>query len=138
MITLHLLQLLKDNGFGTAIDEDLFFEKLPLGKNGIAIFSRGGESAYGRRTSAQRFDLYSRGDSDLSGYNNLENIKTFFQDSYAELCTLPSVPSMSNRQYQKARITVIDNVENVGLDENDRVIYRLGATIIYQKVTIVS
>lgn len=133
MITLHLLQYLKDNGFGTAIDTDLFFEKLPLGKNGVAIFSRGGERAYGRRSSAQRFDLYSRGSSDLTGYDKLDKIGTFFSDNYDELCTLPTIPDVSNRTYEKARITVIDNIENLGLDENDRVIYRLGAEVIYQK-----
>lgn len=133
MITLHLLQYLKENGFGSAIDTDLFFEKLPLGKNGVAIFSRGGERTYGRRSASQNFDLYSRGSSDLTGYDKLEKIATFFSDNYDDLCTLPIVPGVSNRTYKKARITTIDNIENLGLDENDRVIYRLGATVIYEK-----
>lgn len=135
MITLHLLEYLKDNAFGTEIDTDLFFEKLPLDKIGVAIFSRGGEATYGRRRCVQRFDLYSRGSSDLTGYNILDNIKTFFSDNYDELCTLPQVEGISNRVYKKARITAIDNIENLGLDENDRVIYRLGAEIIYEKST---
>lgn len=133
MVTLHLLQHLKDNGFGTAIDTDLFFEKLPLDKTGVAIFSRGGESSFATRRSVQRFDLYSRGGSDLSGYDKLDKIRTFFQDTYDDLCTLPTVAGVSNRVYKKARITAIDNIENLGLDENDRVIYRLGAQIIYEK-----
>jgi hypothetical protein len=135
MITLHLLQYLEDNGFGT-LDESLFFEKLPLDKTGVAIFSRGGEATYGRRRSVQRFDLYSRGVDDLIGYNILDNIRTFFSDNYDELCTLPTVPGISNRLYTKARITTMDNIENLGLDENDRVIFRLGASIIYEKETI--
>lgn len=134
MVALHLLQYLKDNGFGTAIDTDLFYEKLPLDKNGVAIFSRGGPRAYGRRSAVQRFDLYSRGTSDLTGADKLDKIATFFQDSYDETCELPTVPGVSNRQYSKARITEIDNVENIGLDENDRVIFRLGAQVIYEKV----
>lgn len=133
MISLHLLQYLKDNGFGTAIDTDLFFEKLPLGKTGVAIFSRGGEATYGRRSCVQRFDLYSRGSSDLTGYDKLDKIRTFFSDNYDELCTLPTVPGISNRTYGNARITAIDNIENLGLDENDRVVYRLGAEVIYKK-----
>lgn len=133
MITLHILEYLKENGFGSAIDTDLFFEKLPLGKNGVAIFSRGGEATYGLRRAVQRFDLYSRGSSDLTGYDKLDKIRTFFSDNYDDLCTLPIVPSVSNRQYTKARITAIDNIENLGLDENDRVMYRLGAEIIYEK-----
>lgn len=133
MITLHLLEYLKDNGFGTAIDTDLFFEVLPLGENGVAIFSRGGEATYGRRRCVQRFDLYCRGSSNLNGYDKLDKIRTFFSDNYDNLCELPVVPGISNRVYEKARITAIDNVENLGLDENDRVIYRLGAEIIYEK-----
>lgn len=133
MITLHLLQYLLDNGFGTDIDTDLFFEKLPLDKTGVAIFSRGGPRDYGRRRAVQRFDLYSRGTSDLTGADKLDKIATFFQDSYDELCTLPIVPGVSNRQYEKARITEIDNVENIGQDETDRVIFRLGAQVIYEK-----
>ena len=133
MITLHLLEYLKDNGFGTAIDTDLFFEKLPLGKTGVAIFSRGGEATYGRTRCVQNFDLYSRGNSDLTGYDKLDKIRTFFSENYDELCALPTITGVSNREYTNARITTIDNVENLGLDENDRVIYRLGASIIYEK-----
>jgi hypothetical protein len=134
MITLHLLEYLKDNGYGSSIDTDLFFEKLPLDKTGIAIFSRGGEATYGRRRCVQRFDLYSRGDSDLTGYDTLDKIRTFFSDNYDELCELPTITGVSNRVYKNARITAIDNIENLGLDETDRVIYRLGAEIIYEKL----
>lgn len=134
MVTLHLLEYLKANSFGTAIDTDLFFEKLPLDKTGVAIFSRGGERTYGRRNAVQRFDLYSRGTSDLTGADKLDKIATFFSDNYDNLCELPTVPGVSNRRYTRARITAIDNVENLGLDENDRVIYRLGAQIIYEKL----
>lgn len=133
MVSLHLLEYLKDNGFGTALDTDLFFEKLPLKKNGVAIFSRGGEATYGRRRCVQRFDLYSRGSSDLTGYDKLDKIRNFFSDNYDNLCELPTITGVSDRVYNKARITAIDNIENLGFDENDRVIYRLGAEIIYEK-----
>lgn len=133
MVTLHILEYLKVNNFGTAIDTDLFFEKLPLGKTGLAIFSRGGEASYGRTRAVQRFDLYSRGSSDLTGYDKLDKVRTFFADNFDNLCELPTVTGVSNRVYENARITAIDNIENLGLDEEDRVIYRLGAQIIYQK-----
>lgn len=133
MVTLHILEYLKDNGFGTKIDKDLFFELLPLGKTGIAIYSRGGERTYGRRRAVQNFDLYSRGTNNLTGYDTLEKIATFLSDNYDNLCDLPIVPNISNRVYKKARITTIDNIENLGIDENDRVVYRLGASIIYEK-----
>jgi hypothetical protein len=132
MVSLHLLQYLQEGGFGT-LETSLFFEKLPLGKTGIAIFSRGGERAYGRKLAAQNFDLYSRGSSDLLGYDKLEKIAEYFANNYDNLCQLPIIQNVSNRLYKKARITTIGNIENIGLDENDRVIFRLGATIIYEK-----
>ena len=133
MVTYHLLEYLRENGFGTAIDTDLFFEKVPLDKTGVAIFSRGGTRAYGRRKEVQRFDLYSRGTSDLSGADKLDKIATFFQDTYDTLCTLPTIEGKSNRRYEKARITEIGDIENIGQDDSDRVIFRLSAQIIYQK-----
>ena len=84
MVTLHLLAYLEDNGFG-AIDTTLFFEKLPLGKTGLAIFSRGGERAYGRKRTVQNFDLYSRGSSDLLGYDKLEKVAEFIASNYDNL-----------------------------------------------------
>ena len=132
MITLHILQYLHENGFGT-IDEDLFFEKLPLGKSGVAIFSRGGGQSSGRASASQTFDLYSRGSSDMTGMDKLEKIRQLFAQSYGELCELPIVPDVSNRVYKNCRFVPIDNIENLGLDDEDRVIYRLGAQIIYQK-----
>lgn len=133
MVTLHLLQYLLENGYGTALDTDLFFEKLPLDKTGLAIYSRGGEGSYGRSRAVQSFDLYSRGTSDLTGADKLDKIKAFFAENYDNLCELPTVPNISNRQYKKARITTIGGVENLGIDENDRVIFRLGASVIYEK-----
>lgn len=132
MITLHLLQLLQDDGFGT-IDTDLFWEKLPLKKNGVAIFSRGGELARGRNWATQGFDLYCRGSSDLKGAEKLEEIWQFMVENYA-VCDLPAVPEKSDRIYEQVRIIPVSNIENLGLDEGDRVMFRLSANIIYKKV----
>lgn len=131
MINLHILQYLKENGFGSAIDTDLFFELLPLGKYGIAIFARGGLQERGRSTVQQNFDLYFRGNSNTLGADNAEKVRQFL----AEVgdCTLPVVPGKSNRQYRQCRFVNIGNVENLGLDENDRIVYRLGAQVNYKK-----
>lgn len=135
MVNYHILQYFKENGFGTDIDVDLFFEKLPVGAIGIAIISRGGERATGRRTFVKNFDLYCRGTDDLLGADMLDKIGTFLSDSYhgGGPCTLPFVPEKSNRLYTRARFTDIGDVENLGQDENDRVIYRLSARIRYSK-----
>lgn len=132
MITLHILQYLKENGFGTAIDTDLFFEKLPLGKNGVAIYSVNGERPYGRRSMSQVFELESRGESDLLGMHNLEKIAEHFADEFI-LCDLPPVPDVSTREYKKCRIVDMSNIQNLGMDANDRVIFKITARIIYSK-----
>lgn len=131
MITLNILQYLEDEGFGE-IDESLFFEKLALGNTGIAIFSRGGEQPYGRRSATQAFDLYSRGTNDVTGMQALEDIRTHLSDSFGQVCTLPTT-EYSDEVYDKCRFVTIENIQNLGLDDNDRVIYRLGAQIIYSK-----
>ena len=132
MVTLHLLEYLRVNGFGSAIDTDLFFEKLPLGKNGIAIYSVGGERPYGRRAKSQLFELESRGSSDTVGMDNLEKIAEHFASEFV-LCDLPTVSGVSNRKYTNCRIVDMGNIQNLGLDPNDRVIFKLTARLIYQK-----
>lgn len=130
MVTLHILQLLADNGFGaiSGANRTLFYEKLPLDKKGVAIFSRGTPLSRGSR-DAQSFDLYSRGESDLLGADKLEKIKEWFDNNFT-LCDLP-LTAKSNKLYKNATIEVISNVENLGLDENDRVIFRLAAVVNY-------
>lgn len=130
MVTLHILQLLQDNGFGT-IDTDLFWEKLPLNKAGVAIYSRGGAVTYGKRKIGQNFDLYSRGTSDLRGADKLEKIQEFFAEEYT-VCTLPTT-AKSLKEYKKCRIVPTSTVQNQGIDENDRVIFVTSAQIIYEK-----
>jgi hypothetical protein len=134
MVTLHILQYLLENGFGTAIDTDLFFEKLPAGKTGLAVYSRGGEMKAGRKTFRKRFDVYSRGTSDLTGANTLELVREFLASDYDGLCELPTIEGLSNRVYSNARFDRIGDVENIGLDGEDRVVFRLEGEILYEKL----
>lgn len=132
MVTLHLLKYLEDNGFGD-IDKDLFLEMLPYDKDGIAIYSRGGERVYGRGHSVQNFDIYCAYKSTTVGYDKLEKIALFLSDDYDNLCMLPIIPGVSEREYKNARIVTIDNIENIGSDDNKRIVFRLSATIIYER-----
>lgn len=133
MLTYHILRYLQDNGFGT-IDNGLYWEKLPLDVYGIAIYSRPGTAnASGNKRRMKQFDLYARGKSDLGGMQTLERVQDFLLKNYDNLCDLPVIPGFSERKYTKATITSTDEIENLGLDENDRLIFRLGCTIYYQK-----
>lgn len=139
MVTLHILKWLEDNGFGTLdIDgsvkaDGLYFEKLTEGKTGVAIFSRGAPLGRGLRTSLA-FDLYSRGTDDVEGLKKLENILSFMTDSFAEACTLPAVPDVSETIYNRVTVVPISNIENAGLDPNDRVIYTATAQVTYEQL----
>lgn len=137
MITLRILKLLEQAGHGT-IDINgtrktagLYFEKLPQGKTGVAIFSRGAEMGHGKRY-AQAFDLYSRGVNDVEGYQKLESIISTLEDAYTA-CNLPVVANIDEEDYTNVSITMISNIENVGQDENDRVLYSVTAQVSFSK-----
>lgn len=131
MLTYHILEYLRVNGFGTAIDTDLHFGKLPLGKYGIGIYSRGGLQASGRNSQIQSFDLYFRGNSDTLGADKADKVSAFLASS--EDCELPTIPGKSNRQYKNCRFLNVDLPETLGEDENDRILYRVGAKIKFKK-----
>lgn len=130
MITLHILQLLADNDLGI-MNQDLFWEKLPLDKNGVAIMSRGTVLTGGSRSrNTLAFDLYCRGKNDLLSADRLERVRQFLIDNYP-VCDLPVVPGKSNKQYTNVRFVTISNVENLGQDETDRLLWRLSCEVIY-------
>ena len=131
MITMHLLQFLSNEGHGT-IDETLHWEKMPLNKDGVAIFSRGDVVTQRNSRVAQAFDLYSRDTHDLYAADKLEKIlETFWANQ--PTCTLPAVPQYSNKVYQNTIIQPITNVENLELDQEGKIVFRLSGRIIYEK-----
>lgn len=137
MITLRILKLLEENGFGainvdgTVTANGLYFEKMPQGSTGIAIFSRGATMGHGMRLS-QAFDLYSRGANDVEGYQVLEQITDLMSNSFA-LCTLPPITDIEETDYTHCSIVPISNIQNSGVDENDRVLYSMTAQVTYTK-----
>lgn len=137
MITLRILKLLEENGFGTVdingtvSTNGLFFEQMPQGKTGVAIFSRGAQMGHGMRLS-QAFDLYSRGTDNVEGYQKLEDITELMSGSFT-VCTLPAIDDIDETGYTNCSIVPISNIENAGVDENDRVVYSMTAQITYDK-----
>lgn len=135
MITLHILKLLEDNGFGT-IDTDLFYEEVPLDsrgypKQGVWIVTRGSEV---NRVDIgnQNFDIYSRYTNKLTGAVKLDNILNFLKESYGDVCTLPTVPPHSLTEYYNVRITPTSGVENVGTDDQDKVVRVISGNVKYK------
>lgn len=139
MITLHILKLLEDNGYGTLAltgeevsDNLLFFEKLPVGKEGVWIMSRGDAIVRGQ-TLSQSFDIYARGSNDIDGAKRLEAILEFFANECYPVCDLPEVPDYSETQYKNSIIVPTFNISTVGVDGTDRVIYLASAQVTYKK-----
>ncbi len=129
MITLSLLQYLEDNGFGT-IDEDLFWEKLGVDAIGAYITSVGQPRERGMR-HRQDYVIYSRGLTDIQGYDKLNKIRSFLDQSY-DICTLPSVPSVAeSEEYNNVTIMPPSSITNSGEDSEGRVIWSLTGTIYY-------
>lgn len=138
MITLNVLQLLEDNGFGNVMideytsDPSLYFEKLPHDAVGVYIVARGTAILRGSR-AVQAFDLYARGANDIEGATKLEAISDFFDSIYGTVCNLPIVPNLSETQYKNVVIQPTSSISNVGVDDSDRVIYSVSAQITYSK-----
>jgi hypothetical protein len=139
MITLHILKLLEDEGFGTLAltgnepNASLFFEKLPLDKTGVFIMSRGAPLVKGTRIT-QSFDLYARGTNDIEGANRLNEMLDYFRDEGEAICDLPTIPGYSDIEYKNVHITPTGSIENAGSDDTDRVIYVVSAEIRYNRL----
>ena len=128
MITLSLLKYLEDNGFGV-IDESLFWQKLGLDKVGIYISDVGSTHNRGELRSTT-YELYSRGTSDVQGYEQLEAIVNFLASSYGT-CELPAVPPVTQEGYSNVTIMPPSTITNAGEDEQGRIVYNATGRIYY-------
>lgn len=130
MISLQLLKYLEDNGFGT-IDKDLLWEKETLDKIGVFIMSNSEQVPRGSR-NVQRFTLYSRGKNDVTGYQKLEAIRDFLSSlSTYDNCTLPAVPPIVTEEATNITIMPMSTIDNVGRDENGRLVWSCSGYIYY-------
>lgn len=136
MISLHIAKQLADQGFGT-LDQDIFWEENPLDesgepKDGVWVLSRG--SAVDRfHVKTQAFDIYSRYTDKIQGSKKLEDILLYLQEAFGEVCELPEVPPYSNISYSNVRITPSSSVENVGTDENGKIVRLISGSVQYNR-----
>jgi hypothetical protein len=131
MITLHLLEYLKTIPLGEDVSTEWSWEKL-LDGSCVAIYSVGDPRPRGLRRMSQRFELECRGESDLHGAHVLERIIEHLRDN-SVLHNLPAVPEVSERKYKECWVMDISNIQNLGRDANDRVIFKASARINYIK-----
>lgn len=129
MITLSLLQYLEDNGFGV-VDKDLFWQKLSLNRKGIFITSIGQATERGRR-KVQSYEIFARGNNDVDGYEKLQAIADFLNESY-DTCTLPKCPLVStSNDFSNITIMPVSTITNNGEDTNGTIIWSFTGNIIY-------
>lgn len=136
MITLHIAKLLSDEGFGT-LDTDIFWEDAPLDaqgnpKDGVWIVPRGAPVT--RFTvCTQAFDIYSRSSNKVTSSQKLEDILDYLQEAFEEVCELPTVPPHSSTVYYDVMITPVSGIENVGTDEQDKVVRVISGEVKFKK-----
>lgn len=136
MVTLHIAQLLADEGFGT-LDQDIFWESMPVDNKGetfegIWIVPRG-IPVTRFKTTIQAFDIYSRYSNKITGSQQLESILEYLSAAYGEVCELPEVPTKSETRYYDVQLTPVSGIENVGTDEQGMVIRVISGEINYKK-----
>lgn len=134
MVSLSLLKLLELNGFGT-IDEDLFWEKMGIGKDGLYITDMGGSQDRGSRKSLS-YTIYSRAKNDVTAYQKLQAVADFLTRSFA-ICQLPAVPPITNYGYGNVTILPPSSIASVGEDINGRIIYSITGQLYYGEKSVV-
>lgn len=136
MITLHIAQLLEDEGFGV-LDQDIFWEDAPLDssgkpKDGVWIVARG-VPVTRLNVNMQAFDIYSRYADKVTSSKKLEDILDYLQEAYGSVCDLPTVPGYSETLYTDCSIIPTSGIENVGTDEQDKVVRVISGQVNFKK-----
>ena len=137
MITLNILKLLEEEGFGT-LDVDLFYEEVPLGsdgkpKQGIWIVTRPSDVSP-RNVRVQQFEIYSRYTNKLTGATKLEAILDYFERTKVQPCELPVATPYSSTVYTNVRINPLGSIESVGFDENGKLVRAISGEVRYNKL----
>lgn len=128
IVTLSLLQFLANNGLGE-LEKDLFWEKLGVEEEGLYITDLGEAQERGVRRSTV-YQIYSRGATDLVGYQKLQQVVELLTKAY-ETCQLPAVPEYGVKAVPNATIMPPSTIVNSGEDVNGRVIYSITGKIYY-------
>jgi hypothetical protein len=134
MISLHIAKWLDDEGYGT-LDTDIFWEEAALDSNGkpkdgIWVVTRGAPLSR-FNTTTQQFDIYSRYANKITGSQKLEEILEKIKESYGDTCVLPTVPPYSVTVYENVRLRPVSGIENVGSDEQDKIVRVISAEVQY-------
>lgn len=137
MISLHIAAWLAQEGFGT-LDSDIFWEEAALDgsgnpKEGVWVVTRGAPLSRFNVTT-QAFDIYSRYANKLTGSQKLEGVLDRLQEAYGDTCELPAVEPYSSTVYTNVRLRPTSGIENVGSDEQDKIVRVISGEVQYNKL----
>jgi hypothetical protein len=132
VLTLSILQFLQNNGFGT-IDQDLFWEKLGLGRDGLYISDLGASQSRTTRPNTG-YSIYCRAKDDLTAYAKLQEVADFIRASYG-VCNLPAAEGYTDDGFGGVTLMPPSTISNNGQDENGRVIYSITGQVYYSPTT---
>lgn len=138
MIALHFQQFLQDNGFGV-IGTDLWYGQLPLGDydtnpEGIAVIEAGGSDSLKGKTS-QIIELWAKGCNGRwpQMSKKLQAITNFIKCNC--ICKLPLTVDgccEDTHDYGPVTIRPVGAIENLGLDSENNMLFRMRFEIIYK------
>jgi hypothetical protein len=136
MITLSLAKWLEQEGFGT-LEADIFWEEIALDndgkpKDGIWVVSRS-PSVTRLNVGIQNFDIYARYANKITTEIKLKQILNRLQEAYGDVCTLPSVEPYSSTAYINVTIEPVSGVENVGSDDQDKIVKVISGIVHYEE-----
>lgn len=129
IVTLSLLKFLENNGLGK-IDENLFWQKLGLGLDGLYIADLGAsQSRFSHHSTT--YEIYSRHKDDFVAYKQLLEVANLLCNSYS-VCNLPAVPPFTDEGFTQVTIMLPSTISNNGQDSNGRIIYSITGQIFYE------
>lgn len=122
MIIHSLLQQLEDDGFGT-VGNELQVGVIPLTaqgnvRNGIAVTPRG-LPVTRLNVNIQAVDFYVRNSNPMTALNKAQELLEYLQESFAEICNLPSLDGVTTETFSEVVITPSSSVDFVGVDDNN-------------------
>lgn len=128
VLTLSLLKFLENNGLGT-IDENLFWEKLGIGRDGLYITDLGDTQSRIRQSSST-YRIYSRAKDDLKAFSQLQKVFDLLRASYGQ-CKLPAVPPYTDEGFDRVTILPPSAISNDGVDTNGNTIFSITGRTLY-------
>lgn len=140
MIALHFMQYLSDNGFGT-IQSDIWYGILPVGDryqpegDEIAVIEVGGEVRK-KGNCKQELEIWGRG-CNGRWIQMAKKLHAIIELLKEDCCpTLPPIVSGcctdDGHIYNYVFIRPIGNVENLGTDSENNMLYRIRVEITYK------